>query len=722
MSAAFPPIVMAALVAGLGSQAAAAEPARRAVVNADSIELREFSSVLESTISGGQDDTIAVSPDGTLSAAIVRAGNLRTNKVDYSILLVRSPAKAAQLPAAPRELVRVSSSSNFAAIQGLRWSKNGKFLVFSGDAGGGHRRVFKVDVASGRLTKLTPDNVDVANYDVTGDLRGLVYLPVGRRPDMSSVAGQSGLVIDRISYWDMIGAASGKPDKLVIVRDGRSRSYPLPFGLPSAGAPRVQFSPSGSSLLISETPTSEQVPAHWKRHANGNKDAVFPNYWVVDARSGSGHRLLDAHCASWLQPLWTSDRTVLLPASYVPFGNGDEAEQKADMSAVEIDVDSGNYKKLADGKFRVRDWNEARQIVSLTPAGRGEQPAKSYRKSARGWEEVATDATSFSGRVIVDQALNRPPQLAWLDSLGTRTPFYDPNPQLQKIDLGDARAIDIPLRDGKTLKASLFLPAGWSIEKHYPALLQTYSQSADKFTMDGREKMTPGHSARTLAARGILVVQLAPADTAYPSIITTAAEGPVGMQVYEDVVAELSRSYGVDTDRVGIQGFSRSGIDVRYALANSRQKYAASALLDSFFVGYETFLMGENANGQNTMRNIVGAEPFGDGMQSWIRNAAVFSLQRVTAPQLNLHFGPSGGVALWEEFVALRHLKKPAEFVYFPDALHNPVKPAERLAVKDRFVDWFCFWLQGYEDPDPAKAEQYRRWHGLRDLQNAPAP
>ncbi len=34
-------------------------------------------------------------------------------------------------------------------------------------------------------------------------------------------------------------------------------------------------------------------------------------------------------------------------------------------------------------------------------------------------------------------------------------------------------------------------------------------------------------------------------------------------------------------------------------------------------------------------------------------------------------------------------------------------------------VDWFRFWLQGYEDPDPAKAEQYKRWRELRKLQPA---
>jgi len=34
-------------------------------------------------------------------------------------------------------------------------------------------------------------------------------------------------------------------------------------------------------------------------------------------------------------------------------------------------------------------------------------------------------------------------------------------------------------------------------------------------------------------------------------------------------------------------------------------------------------------------------------------------------------------------------------------------------------VDWFSFWLKGEEDPDPAKAEQYKRWRKLRQQHEA---
>jgi len=40
-----------------------------------------------------------------------------------------------------------------------------------------------------------------------------------------------------------------------------------------------------------------------------------------------------------------------------------------------------------------------------------------------------------------------------------------------------------------------------------------------------------------------------------------------------------------------------------------------------------------------------------------------------------------------------------------------------RIASQGGSVDWFRFWLQGYEDPDPSKADQFKRWRGLKKVQ-----
>lgn len=75
----------------------------------------------------------------------------------------------------------------------------------------------------------------------------------------------------------------------------------------------------------------------------------------------------------------------------------------------------------------------------------------------------------------------------------------------------------------------------------------------------------------------------------------------------------------------------------------------------------------------------------------------------------------------WEWFVALGLQKKPVELVDIPDAAHLLERPRQRYVAMQGLVDWFRFWLQDYEDPDPAKKAQSLRWEHLRELRNADA-
>jgi hypothetical protein len=71
----------------------------------------------------------------------------------------------------------------------------------------------------------------------------------------------------------------------------------------------------------------------------------------------------------------------------------------------------------------------------------------------------------------------------------------------------------------------------------------------------------------------------------------------------------------------------------------------------------------------------------------------------------------------WEWLAGLSRLAKPVELIYMADGAHPLVKPSERMTSQQGDVDWFCFWLKGEEDPDPAKAELYARWRDLRRVQ-----
>jgi hypothetical protein len=69
-----------------------------------------------------------------------------------------------------------------------------------------------------------------------------------------------------------------------------------------------------------------------------------------------------------------------------------------------------------------------------------------------------------------------------------------------------------------------------------------------------------------------------------------------------------------------------------------------------------------------------------------------------------------------EPYALLEAMQKPVDFIILNSTEHVISDPRVRLAAQGGNVDWFRFWLQGYEDPAPAKTDQYTRWRKMRAL------
>jgi hypothetical protein len=72
-----------------------------------------------------------------------------------------------------------------------------------------------------------------------------------------------------------------------------------------------------------------------------------------------------------------------------------------------------------------------------------------------------------------------------------------------------------------------------------------------------------------------------------------------------------------------------------------------------------------------------------------------------------------------EIYSSSRQQKKPVDMIYIPDGQHILQRPLDRLASQQATVDWFAFWLNGYERPHPEDSDQYKRWERLRELRDA---
>jgi hypothetical protein len=202
----------------------------------------------------------------------------------------------------------------------------------------------------------------------------------------------------------------------------------------------------------------------------------------------------------------------------------------------------------------------------------------------------------------------------------------------------------------------------------------------------------------------------------------TPEDGPFYVGGFEAAIKQLAAQGMIDPHRVGVIGFSYTCFHVLYALTHRPDLFVAASITDGLNMGYVQYIFStdsESGFGQRAISQTNGGLPFGKGLMEWATRGPGFNLDRVEAPLLISALERGQLLAEWEIYSGLRVLGKPVDMVWLrhEDAPHVLVKPKQRYFSQQLAVDWFGFWLQDYEDPDPPKAVQYKRWRELRKKQ-----
>jgi dipeptidyl aminopeptidase/acylaminoacyl peptidase len=229
---------------------------------------------------------------------------------------------------------------------------------------------------------------------------------------------------------------------------------------------------------------------------------------------------------------------------------------------------------------------------------------------------------------------------------------------------------------------------------------------------------TTAFAARPLASAGIIVLQM-PMNDDYDLSVQEIPDQLLG---FESGIALLNTRGLIDPKRVGIIGFSRTGLHTEGALIADPQLFAAASVTDFADQSYMQAMLFEADSQPHEDAGVYSALPFGRGLDTWIKEAPGFHLDRIRTPLLITALTPVGVLSNWETYASLRMQKKPVDLMYLPQTAgyqHVLQRPLERLASQQTNVDWFRFWLQGYEDPNPTKRAQYKRWESLRNLLKA---
>ena len=746
-------ILIVASCLGYAATSPDAQQTKKRFTVADEIALTLFDAP------NGRPAEVRFSPDGNYFAVWTERGLLDRNRVEDSLRLYRSRdvekfLEHSDMSQAASPVWIVSRSDREGpVINGWRWLPDSGGLIFM-DGGGGlvGRRLVLADLRKKSVVQLTSAKESVEDFDIR-DRQHYTYTIADRAPlqKMRDELRAPAIVGTGRSLWGLLfpnepaffprvnslwAVVEGK--RFEVRRDGEAIVLDKPLAL----------SPDGNSLVTAlRVP---EVPPSWEtlypppyasdsyRIRPGQRAAH--QYVRIDLKTGLVQALTSAPIsgdAGWSvsgNPSWSSDgHAILLPGTFLQSKGGVPSrpcvavvdllsDVRTCVEALKGETETGfeqGYHFVIDSRFI--EGNSRRVLVVFDNSVDRSVENTEYRRTFDGgWQVVgqgkAEPEAGPSGFTIdVRESYDQPPVLVAKNTKGISRVIWDPNPQLKNIDLGQASIYTWMDKEGRNWKGGLYKPSNYKAGQRYPLVIQTHGFPESQFRPSGI--FTTAFAARALAAAGIIVLQV---REQCPQV--TSGEGACAVSRYESAANQLVLEGLVDPDRIGMIGFSGTCFYVMETLTTDTLHLKAASITDGKLVSYMQYMTVVDLFENDPLRefdSMIGAEPFGEGLQQWLKRSPGFNLDKVTAPLLVVGESPVNMLNMWEPYAGLRLLHKPVDLLMLnmDPPQHILTNPAVRIASQGGSVDWFRFWLQDYEDPNPAKVEQYSRWRMLRRLQ-----
>jgi dipeptidyl aminopeptidase/acylaminoacyl peptidase len=719
----------------------------------DSVEMSYFGTLASSMPEDLDDDGI-VSPDGRHFVKVTHRGMLPAGLTEGTIWLFdtasirRSIEDTGTEVPKPSALVRMSAAANGGlglevlddgnTITDLKWSDDGKSLTFLGRNGRANRQLFRVSITTRTVTALTPPTQDVLDY--ARSHKTFVYLAgpdadlqskeawVSSGPGIPDVSVGTATPLMPLLYPHFRGNAYGEPLEVQLWQIKSGHATPVvsaPDRIP------VKLVTRYWTLLVSLSPDG----THAVTISNASKSdaaTIDLRYRLTDLHSGQSTLLSDAPLALQVsgryRAAWSPD-SARLAITKVSLSNGGATQVPPTACDVAIVVVRTSRAQCASAPTEGEaitsvEWlRDARAIHARFRRSDAPEYADAVlRDRDSGWstDERAADDVRPPLELDVHEGLNDPPVLVATDPrTGKNRTIFDPNPQLAKIALGSVQIFQWKDSHGQEDEGGLVLPADYTPGKRYGLVIQTHGFNAKQFFRTGYSETA--NAGRALAGRDLAVLQVRePHGTAEPGWQDATN---LGVDVYLAAIDKLAADGIVDPARVGITGYSYSGWLVAASITRAPDRFAAAEIANSDPVTltgyYENMRTPLPPVVDAEIDQYVGAKPYGEGLKTWFERVPSFSTDKITAPVLFQPADPWHLLGLWDMYAAMVDQRKPVELQYIRGGEHNIRKPSELLAHQEMIVDWFDFWLNGHEDSDAGKTEQYARWRSLRELKTS---
>jgi dipeptidyl aminopeptidase/acylaminoacyl peptidase len=684
------------------------------------------------------------SPDGSRFIVRTRRGDIaRDVNIDAVLLWKRAELdrvlQSGQSLPKPVQLHAHAFHDDGGGLDRLKW-ENLRTLSFLALGEEGVVQAFILDTDSKRLTQLTQSMTDVVSF-VTSEHQTIYYAREQSAP--STVVNATDLTL-----YDLYHLDAGSSYAVVLYRQTRGSQKPQPL---SAGAymsaePKIWISPDERyAVTLAPEVNPPDVWSQYQVRTRGYTDinvqdpknsenAERLRYILVDLKTGSSEPLLNAPAGilanngTPLEVFWSKGgKAVIVSNTYLPIPEEEAATPTLQPVIAEISLETGVPITIAtepvakpgqplNGRVVGIQYNDAKNELLITRRTGDISNHETYSRNESSWTLASTQAPPSSQadrpRIWLRQNESERPKLyvAMTGSQGRE--LYDPNPDFDRFSFGRQETFKFHLQ-GQERTAAVIYPVGYREGQRYPFILQTHGLGRDQYVLEGPKGSTTAYAAQAFANAGFVVAQL-------PDIrvegYNTAQEALDNAEYWHTAIETLASRGLIDREKMGVIAWSRTGFHLLGALARYPSLFKAASMSDSVQYGSYLQVLATPARDDRIRSHAenTSGKVFERGLTQWIEDRNVFyaSLQSRTPMRIE---GMGSPIAMWDTFATRRMQGFPVDYTYYPTGSHNLMKPSERLASQGGSVDWFRFWLQGYEDPAASKAEQYKRWREMRD-------
>lgn len=317
-------------------------------------------------------------------------------------------------------------------------------------------------------------------------------------------------------------------------------------------------------------------------------------------------------------------------------------------------------------------------------------------------------AVSYEALACVAAEAGSPPRLERIDLVsGERRVLFDPNAALAQ-DLRRAVHVErLSWRDasGQAYSGQFFRRAG---VRDVPQPLFVTYYSCSGFLRGGVGDEWP---LAAMASHGISTLCIN-----YAPLRNDAVERfDQGLAAVDSAVELLAARGDVDPSKVGMGGLS-FGSEIALWVA-MRSDLLAAVSVASPVVSPSYYLLGSLKGDEflTGLRELWDLGAPDDTPERWGVLSPAFNLDRITSPVL-MQLPEQEYIQSLDYAIPLMQ-RRQADVYVFPDEPHQKFQPRHKLAAYERNLDWFRYWLQGFESEQPHKLAQYGHWRGLQPRQ-----